>query len=51
LPWSIMVVIAVVVYVACCYHVRRVHIFVTILVSFLPRAGVELILRIDVAVC
>jgi hypothetical protein len=51
LPWSIMVVIAVVVYVACCYHIRRFRILVAVSVSFLPRARVELILRVDVVVC
>jgi hypothetical protein len=51
LPWSIMVVVAVIVYVACCYHIRRIRILVTVLASFLPRTEVELILRVDVAVC
>jgi hypothetical protein len=51
LPWSIMAVIAVIVYVACCYHIRHIRILVAVLASFLPRARVELILWVDVAVC
>jgi hypothetical protein len=50
LPWSIVVVVAVVIYVACCYHIRRIRILVVASASFFPRAGVELILRVDVAV-
>jgi hypothetical protein len=30
LPWSVMVVVAVVVYVACCYHICRIHILVAV---------------------
>jgi hypothetical protein len=51
LPWSIVVVVAVVVYVACFYHIRHIRVFVAVSASFLPRAGVELILWIDVMVC
>jgi hypothetical protein len=51
LPWSIMVFVAVVVHVACCYHIRCVCILVAASASFFPRAGVELILWVDVAVC
>jgi hypothetical protein len=51
LPWSIMVVIVVIVYVACCYHVHRIRILVAVSASFLLRAGVKLILRVDIAVC
>jgi hypothetical protein len=51
LPWSIVVVIMVIVYVAYCYHIRRIRIFVAVSTSFLPRAGVELILWVDVTVC
>jgi hypothetical protein len=51
LPWSVMVVVAVIVYVACCYHIRRIRILVAVSASFLPRDGVELILWVDVAVC
>jgi hypothetical protein len=51
LPWSVMVVAAVIVYVACCYHIHRIRILVAVLAYFLSRAGVELILRVDVAVC
>jgi hypothetical protein len=46
-----MVVIAVVVYVACCYHIFRIRILVAVSASFFPQAGVELILQVDVAVC
>jgi hypothetical protein len=35
LPWSIMVVVAVVVYVACCYHIRHIRILITASMSFL----------------
>jgi hypothetical protein len=33
--WSVMVVIAVIVYVACCYHICRIRILVAVSVSFL----------------
>jgi hypothetical protein len=46
-----MVVIAVVVYVAYGYHVRHIRVLVAVLAPFLPRAGVELILRVDAVVC
>jgi hypothetical protein len=36
LPWSIMVVVAVIVYVACCYHIRRIRILIAVSASFLP---------------
>jgi hypothetical protein len=51
LPWSIVVVVAVVVYVACCYHIRRIRVLIAVSTSFLPRARVELILWVDVAIC
>jgi hypothetical protein len=35
LPWSIMVVAAVIVYVACYYHIRRIRILVAVSASFL----------------
>jgi hypothetical protein len=50
LPWSIMVVIAVVVYVACCYDICCVCIFVVVSASFLSGAGVELIFLVDIVV-
>jgi hypothetical protein len=51
LPWSIMVVVAVVVYIACFYHIHHTRILVAASASFFPRVGVELILRVDIAVC
>jgi hypothetical protein len=51
LPWSVMVVIAVVVYIAYGYYVRRIRVLVPVSAPFLPRAGVELILWVDAAVC
>jgi hypothetical protein len=35
LPWSIMVAVSVIVYVACCYHIRRIRILVAVSASFL----------------
>jgi hypothetical protein len=50
LPWSVVVVVAVLVYVACCYHICRICVLVAVSASFLLRAGVELILWVDVTV-
>jgi hypothetical protein len=46
-----VVLIAVVVYVACYYHICRICVFVAVSASFLPRARVELIFWVDVMVC
>jgi hypothetical protein len=46
-----VVVIVVVVYIACCYHICCIRIFVAVSASFLLRAGVELVFWVDVTVC
>jgi hypothetical protein len=46
-----MVVVSVIVYIACCYHIRRIRILVAVSASFLPRARMKLLLRVNVAVC
>jgi hypothetical protein len=51
LPGSVMVVVSVIVYIACCYHIRRIRILVAVSASFLSRAGMKLVLRVDVTVC
>jgi hypothetical protein len=48
MSWSVVVIIAVLVHVACCYHIRGVHVIVAVPTAFLPGASVKLIFCIDV---
>jgi hypothetical protein len=46
--WSVTVIVAVLVHVACCYHIRSIRIIVAVPTTFLSGANVKLIFCIDV---
>jgi hypothetical protein len=46
--WSVAVIVAVLIHVACCYHIRGVRVIVAVPTTFLSRASVKLIFCVDV---
>jgi hypothetical protein len=46
--WSIAVTVAVLIHVACCYHIRGVHVIVAVPTTFLLGASVKLIFCVNV---
>jgi hypothetical protein len=46
--WSVVIVIMVIIHIACCYHIRRIHVIVAASATFLSRVGVKLIFWVDV---
>jgi hypothetical protein len=48
MSWSVAVIVAVLIHVACCYHIHSVRVIIAVSTTFLLGASVKLVFCVDI---